>query len=660
MGSRGPEAAGAFLSRLIVAASLVTLVPPICGAQTLLEEVRTLSSAAPAVERPFDVPNAGAYEMRLLDNTFPAAFVSLRLIITRGAQIVATADAPGATAVPFNTVAGSHVVHVVGAPNATARAGSFAVEIAATGATTPLLQFAEVISLPAPPNPNQLRLETTFTVTDAGSHHLVLSDLALPVQLSSLLLNILGPDGNSVFVPPATPPAAAGTFSFNATAGEHDLFVIAEAPASAAAGLVGVRISGGPNAATVYDQAHAVGSLNEPVAFNLSVGAHTLRTIDFNFPASLSQLSAVVMRGGTSLARRNTAGSEPFTATAGPADLFVLASPTGNSAGTYALEVATGSNLDYQDVRTANQPNSAAAPGFTYIVDIATAGSYRITLTDFQFPASLQTLALNASQSGSILGTLNAAGAPLDITAAAGRVFISVIAQPPSPATSSLFGLQVTPSGGAAPLLSVTQGVGELFVSRTVAVATAGRYDVTLTDLDFPVTFADLALAVTRGSTRVGNIFGGGTFSFDATPGDYAINFIATPNSTQKAGTYGLRVSPTPPAPTVTLAANPASVPNGSTTMLTWNSSNATACTASGAWSGSKATSGSQPSGALTSSSTFTLTCTGAGGNANQSVTVTIAPPSSRGGGGGGWTGIPALCALLTVLATRRREARYA
>ena len=77
------------------------------------------------------------------------------------------------------------------------------------------------------------------------------------------------------------------------------------------------------------------------------------------------------------------------------------------------------------------------------------------------------------------------------------------------------------------------------------------------------------------------------------------------------------------PAPTVSLSANPTSITFGQSSMLTWSSANATICTASGSWSGTKATSGTQ-SVSPTSTSTYTLTCTGTGGSANQSVMVTV------------------------------------
>jgi len=81
-----------------------------------------------------------------------------------------------------------------------------------------------------------------------------------------------------------------------------------------------------------------------------------------------------------------------------------------------------------------------------------------------------------------------------------------------------------------------------------------------------------------------------------------------------------------PIAPTVTISADPVSVTSGSPSYLTWSSTNATSCTASNGWSGSKATSGTNVStGALTSTTTFTIACTGPGGtSAPASATVTV------------------------------------
>ena len=81
--------------------------------------------------------------------------------------------------------------------------------------------------------------------------------------------------------------------------------------------------------------------------------------------------------------------------------------------------------------------------------------------------------------------------------------------------------------------------------------------------------------------------------------------------------------------PTLSLNANPASVVSGASSTLTWSSTEATACTASGAWSGVKASSGSQAINAITTSATYNLTCTSSSGVATQAVSITISAPNN-------------------------------
>ena len=78
------------------------------------------------------------------------------------------------------------------------------------------------------------------------------------------------------------------------------------------------------------------------------------------------------------------------------------------------------------------------------------------------------------------------------------------------------------------------------------------------------------------------------------------------------------------PAPTVSLSANPISISSGASSTLSWSSTNATRCIASGAWSGSKAVSGSETVSNLLATSSYTLTCTGTGGSSTKSTTVNV------------------------------------
>jgi hypothetical protein len=94
--------------------------------------------------------------------------------------------------------------------------------------------------------------------------------------------------------------------------------------------------------------------------------------------------------------------------------------------------------------------------------------------------------------------------------------------------------------------------------------------------------------------------------------------------SPSRAWGTSVNVITTPP-PTVTLLGSPTSIFSGGSTMLSWSSTNATSCTASNGWTGTKTTSGSQ-SVNPTATTTYTLSCVGAGGSSPaSSVTVTVA-----------------------------------
>ena len=81
------------------------------------------------------------------------------------------------------------------------------------------------------------------------------------------------------------------------------------------------------------------------------------------------------------------------------------------------------------------------------------------------------------------------------------------------------------------------------------------------------------------------------------------------------------------PNVTVSFTASTSTVATGSPLTLTWSSTNATSCTASGGWSGAKDASGSEivtPS--AEGSETYTVSCRGEGEAYSRSVTVEVLP----------------------------------
>jgi hypothetical protein len=123
--------------------------------------------------------------------------------------------------------------------------------------------------------------------------------------------------------------------------------------------------------------------------------------------------------------------------------------------------------------------------------------------------------------------------------------------------------------------------------------------------------------------------------------GAYAYSLTCTGPGGSVTGALTVSVgAATPPAAILGFSATPAVLQSGGSTLLAWNSSGATTCTASGGtgtdgWGGSVSLSSAGVSiGPLNASGVFvyTLTCTGPGGSSGPSsviVTVSAAPPAA-------------------------------
>ena len=92
--------------------------------------------------------------------------------------------------------------------------------------------------------------------------------------------------------------------------------------------------------------------------------------------------------------------------------------------------------------------------------------------------------------------------------------------------------------------------------------------------------------------------------------------------------------SPTPilPSPTITLSTSAESIKVNSAFTLTWSTTNADACSASGNWSGDKPASGSETiSESEIGNKTYILSCSGSGGDKSESEEVEITSQTNSG-----------------------------
>jgi hypothetical protein len=142
----------------------------------------------------------------------------------------------------------------------------------------------------------------------------------------------------------------------------------------------------------------------------------------------------------------------------------------------------------------------------------------------------------------------------------------------------------------------------------------------------------------------------------------YTLQCTGAGGNVTRSAQVTVNASPPPPLPTVDLSASPLSVTANGSATLSWTSTGATTCTASGGWSGTRGTQGTESTGALSNTTNYDLTCTGPGGSSSDSVTVDVTPGGGGGGGGttesdsgGGALGWLSLAFLACEMARRRR-----
>ena len=646
--------------------ALVLLGASPARAAVLLDQASIigLPSVAPPAEYSFTPASAQALTLTLTDLQTPAAFTSLQVAVTLGNALVGSATIDGTThkaTLSIPAAAGStYSVDMIGTPNATQGVGSFGVCVAPATSPTSCIStysFSGNIQTPsATSTTGTSTLSTNFTSTVAGAYTVTLTDDAFPIALQSVSAGIFqGSTPIDVGIPagpPTTVTLAADT--------NYGLLVAAVANSTLQAGLYGIQITD-PTGATAYVRTLPVGTLkaativDNPVAQNL-----TLSLIDYGYPAPLTSAEVAVTSGATALAVLSAPGpASNFPAPSGSLDIWQY-DVAGAQPGVYGLSLAPGSGHSLYSTTQVVNPVSVTTTSYAFIATVPSAGTYTLIVNDFAFPNVLTPTA-TVAQNGTVLtqtasSATGVQGTITTFTAVQDTVVVVVNVTPPQ-SGGGIFGVTVE-TGGASPqiLLDQTQAAGGVFTSQTINLGTSGGYTVSLTDLGFPTPFSydDLALVVSRGSQVQGKIFAGGTFQFTGVPGSqYVVSIIASPGA-DNYGLYAAEIASS--VPTVTLTSSATSVTVGAAVTLTWSSTNATSCTASGGtgWVGSEATSGTLAV-AVSASETLGLPCTGPGGSASQSVSVKATPAASSSSGGGGaldWS----LLALLGALVLVRRK----
>ena len=468
-----------------------------------------------------------------------------------------------------------------------------------------------------------IAINGTVTVNGSSATFTPIADLPAGTQLiATITTGAQDSAGNAI--------AANFTWNFT-TGGTSDTtppLVSATAPVDAATGV----------------------ALNSSISatFSEAMTNSSLSTTSFTLVPSAG---GAAIGGGVSVAG-NTARFTPSVAlSAGTQYTATITTAAKDAAGNmlganYVWKFTTAAATDSTPPTVSSISPATAATG------VALNSSVAITFSEPMNNSTLTTTSVNLARTagGAITGTVNVNGNTVTFTPsaslAAGTQYTASVTTVAKDAAGNALAKIFQSSFTTAAVLDTTPPTVSVTspASGATNVALNASYTATFSELmtNATLTTASVKLATASGTAVAGTVsVSGNTVTFKPSvdlTGSTQYTGTITTAAKDAAGnalvanyiwSFTTAAAPVTPAPTVSLSANPTSITSGGSSTLTWTSTNATSCTASGAWSGSKATAGSQASGTLTSSSTFTLNCTGAGGSSGDSATITVTGASA-------------------------------
>jgi len=396
-----------------------------------------------------------SYSITLQDIAFPAALDSLQsTVISDGTNLQCPLTA---TSTDCTFVAGStNKLVALASKSPVAVAGMYRIKI--IDVTSNIVTLASVYPVGAMPAPVAIPLPKTT------SYQLLTTDIGTPDPLNSLQVLLLQ-DSNVLANQNATGMPAASVF--NASAGSANLYVIGSATSNG--GIYATQIL--QNGVSVYSKATVITPSAAPTQtgyyFNATLpaaGNYVLSLSDLNFPQSFSKLTANVTQAGASVGSMTAAGTLSINnAAAGAVQVFVIATPNASGQGLFGLTLnATGSTN-----KLISLTQGVGGSFVTIPVTVATAGSYKLSVTDMQAPQQLGQLLVAVTRDTQFVGEV-IGSATVNVDATPGDYVFNVIANPAAGANAS-FGIYGIAFGNA-PSINFTASATSVTSSSNVTL----------------------------------------------------------------------------------------------------------------------------------------------------------------------------------------------
>lgn len=411
-------------------------------------------------------------------------------------------------------------------------------------AADPLPASTQLVAATGAAPPTQV----TFSIATAQDLVVTLTDLQTPAAVVSAGVVVTQAGAIAASAQLAS-PATTATASLPGATGNYTLYVFGVPNASFSVGQFTVCVAPKASPSNCIQSASTAGFITvqstakDPTVSTLSqtltvtaAGAYTFTFGDLQFPVALATApSLALFQGSVQVALGITSGTA-LTLNPGTYQLLAIAQADATvKSGLYNVTIAgpTGSTPLLATV----VPVGITPVGSPF--DNPSAQNVVVTVTDYAFPGALTSASALLTSGGTVIGTANAAGGAATLAAPAGGLNLWTYASPG--ATSGTFSVDVA---GSTDLYTTAQGVAAPGGTSTYAFVTppltAGSFQATAADLQFPSQLTALSFAVAQNGVLLKQSPAAATLGFTAAAGNAVLLVSAQPPATSSSTGNGL------------------------------------------------------------------------------------------------------------------------
>jgi hypothetical protein len=398
--------------------------------------------------------------------------------------------------------------------------------------------------------------EEAFTIAaPAQDLTVTLTDLAVPAAMNSATV-VITQGGALVGDATIAPPATTAAVAIPGAVGEYVLRVFGAPNASYSVGTFTVCVAPKANPSNCIQNASISGNVTTPataqnptvstVSATLTVttaGAYTVTFADDQFPVALQTAPNLAIFQGSQPIVLGIASGTVVNLNQGVYTLLAIAQADQTSqAGLYGINIAGPAGAPLLSntypvgigLSPALQPNNPSAQ------------TLNLKVTDFGFPASLATASAMATSGATVLGTASSgvAGGTSAFAAPAGPLQVWSFATAGSSAGS--FEVDLTsPSGSLLQTASAVNSGTSLAYAFVTASITAGGYQATASDFQFPAVLPSLEFAVAQNGVILKQAPMASTVSFNLTAAGPVILLVGTTAPVSGNGLFDVNVQTT-------------------------------------------------------------------------------------------------------------------